>query len=196
MTDPVVSVQQQLFPPGPPPPDTITMYEGATQFKPWKAWDVRGWLNRLVWDLLRFQKLDDHAPPADRTQPLGLRDTVTTIWFLTDQNNKLLKAIAANLRVASVSKDLNRAHLEKTKTADEFELPFDDGTVAYVQAQNQQLESGQTAVSTGEVSDVGEVCDLGVSDVTVAERQLLAALRKGQLTVVTAQQAAKDPGEG
>jgi hypothetical protein len=188
MTDPVVSVQQQLFPPGPPPPDTITMYEGATQFKPWKAWDVRGWLNRLVWDLLRFQKLDDHAPPADRTQPLGLRDTVTTIWFLTDQNNKLLKAIAAN-GGATTSE-----HLDKTKATDEFELPFDDGTVAYVQAQNRQLESGQPQSPPG--ASGGAVCELGASDVTVAERQLLAALRKGQLVVVTPQQAAKDRGEG
>lgn len=194
MTDPVVSVQQQLFPPGPPPPDTITMYEGATQFKPWKAWDVRGWLNRLVWDLLRFQKLDDHAPPADRTQPLGLRDTVTTVWFLTDQNNKLLKAIAANAGVAAASEHLNKTHLDKTKAAEEFEFPFDDGTVAYVQEQTRQLQSGQAAVST-EVSG-GEVCDLGQSDVTVPERQLLAALRKGQLVVVTPQHAAKDHGEG
>lgn len=190
MTDPVVSVQQQLFPPGPPPPDAITLYEGATQFKPWKAWDVRGWLNRLVWDLLRFQKVDDHAPPADRTQPLGLRDTVSTIWFLTDQNNKLLKAIAAKVGAASVSEHLDKTHLDKTKAAGEFELPFDDGTVAYVQAQNRQLESGQAhaAVPSGEVSD------LAASDVTVAERQLLAALRKGQLTVVTPQQ--RDRGEG
>jgi hypothetical protein len=191
MTDPVVSVQQQLFPPGPPPPDTITMYEGATQFKPWKAWDVRGWLNRLVWDLLRFQKLDDHAPPADRTQPLGLRDTVTTIWFLTDQNNKLLKAIATNAGVSSVSQHLNKAHLDKTKATDEFELPFDDGTVAYVQAQNRQLESGQPQAHP---ASGGEGSDLGESDVTVAERQLLAALRKGQLVVVTPQQ--RDLGEG
>jgi hypothetical protein len=187
MTDPVVSVQQQLFPPGPPPPDTITMYEGATQFKPWRAWDVRGWLNRLVWDLLRFQKVDDHAPPADRTQPLGLRDTVTTVWFLTDQNNKLLKAIAAKVGATA------SAHLDKTKADQDFELPFDDGTVAYVQAQHRQLESGQ-APQQPQGAAGGDVCDLGASDVTVAERQLLAALRKGQLVVVTPEQ--KDRGEG
>lgn len=188
MTDPVVSVQQQLFPPGPPPPDTITMYEGATQFKPWKAWDVRGWLNRLVWDLLRFQKVDDHAPPADRTQPLGLRDTVTTIWFLTDQNNKLLKAIAANAGAGS-SQHLEKTRLDQTKAPEDFELPFDDGTVSYVQEQNQQLNQQLQSRPTQPPP-----APLDESDVTVAERQLLAALRKGQLVVVTPQD--KDRGEG
>jgi hypothetical protein len=85
---------------------------------------------------------------------------------------------------------LNKTHLDKTKAAEEFELPFDDGTVAYVQAQNRQLESGQAHAAASS----GEVTDLAASDVTVAERQLLAALRKGQLTVVTPQQ--RDRGEG
>ncbi|WP_062906629.1 hypothetical protein [Mycobacterium avium] len=79
------------------------MYEGADPakngFAPWEAWDMRGWLNRLTWDLLRFQKIDAGKPSKDRSVPAGLRDTVNTIWYLTDQNNTLLRRIAAKVGV-------------------------------------------------------------------------------------------------
>lgn len=94
--DPAVVVQNQLFPPGPQPADAITMYEGASQAKngwtPWRAWDLRGPLLKLTWDLLRFQV--PSAPVADATVPVGLRDSVNNILFLTKQNNAILKALA------------------------------------------------------------------------------------------------------
>lgn len=99
--DPATVVMNELFPPGPMPPDAITLYDGALQakngFSPWKSWDVRGWLNRLVWDLLRFQTIDSGKPNSDRTVPYGLRDTVTATWYLADQNNVLLRAIATKV---------------------------------------------------------------------------------------------------
>jgi hypothetical protein len=83
------------------PDDAILMYEGADPakngFTPWYAWDIRGWLNRLTWDLLRFKKIDDGKPNSDRTVPSGLRDEVNAIHFLTDQNNQILRAIAAKV---------------------------------------------------------------------------------------------------
>jgi hypothetical protein len=118
--DPAFVVQQQVFPPGPQPPDAITMYDGAIPakngFGPWKAWDLRGWLNRLVWDLLRFQTIDSGKPNADRTVPYGLRDTVSAIWYLTDQNNQLLKSIATKVgadmtHLVMTQKDVQEAAL-------------------------------------------------------------------------------------
>ena len=94
--DPATVVQNQLFPPGPEPADAITVYEGAdpvTEFKPWRAWDLRGPLLKLCWDLLRFQLIESGKPVA-RTLPRGLRDTITHIWFTTEQNNQILRRLA------------------------------------------------------------------------------------------------------
>jgi hypothetical protein len=100
MTDPVAAIQSQLFPPGGPPPDAIFLYDGATVangagFNAWKAWDIRSWINRLTWDLLRFQPITAGKPNPNRTAPYGLRDAVTRIMYQTDQNNRILRAIAA-----------------------------------------------------------------------------------------------------
>lgn len=98
--DPVAIVQNQLFPPGPQAPDAINMYDGAIQskngFGSWKSWDMRGWLNRLTWDLLRFQPLSKgKGPYPDPSVPYGLRDSVTRIMYQTDENNRILRKLAA-----------------------------------------------------------------------------------------------------
>jgi hypothetical protein len=94
--DPAVLVQNQLFPPGPQPADAITLYEGADKakngFTPWRAWDLRGPLLKLCWDLLRFQV--PAKPNPDPTVPVGLRDSVNAILFLSNQNNKILRKLA------------------------------------------------------------------------------------------------------
>jgi hypothetical protein len=105
--DPAFVVQQQVFPPGPAPADTIVLYDGATVakngFASWKAWDIRSWINRLTWDLLRFQLIDSGKPNSDRTVPYGLRDTVTAIWWLADQNHQLLQQLVAKSTATSVN---------------------------------------------------------------------------------------------
>lgn len=97
--DPASVVQSQLFPPGPQPSDAIVMYDGhpagLNGWSSWKAWDMRSWLNRLTWDLLRSQPLSQGKPNYANTVPIGLRDAVTRIAYQTDQNNQILRAIAA-----------------------------------------------------------------------------------------------------
>ena len=106
MTSPdpgVAVVQNQLFPPGPAPSDAITVYEGTDPTKgqkfSFRAWDLRGPILKLTWDLLRFQKVDNGHLPADRTTPVGLRDSVNIILRLTDQNNTILRRLAAASKV-------------------------------------------------------------------------------------------------
>jgi hypothetical protein len=95
--DPTTVVQNQLFPPGPQPPDAITVYQGADPekngFSPWKAWDIRGPLLRLMWDLLRFQQMPAGKMPTDLTTPIGLRDSVNVILRQTNQNYQILQRI-------------------------------------------------------------------------------------------------------
>lgn len=95
--DPAFVVQQQLNPPGPEPHDSIVMYDGhptgLNGWSSWKAWDMRTWLNRLTWDLLRMQKPAPH-PSVDPTVPIGLRDGVTLILSLAWQNNQILRRLA------------------------------------------------------------------------------------------------------
>lgn len=99
MPDPVTTVQNQLFPPGAPPADAIIVYDGVDPAKgqkfSFKAWDLRGPILKLCWDLLRFQKIDNGKLPPDRTTPVGLRDSVNIILRLTDQNNIILRRLAA-----------------------------------------------------------------------------------------------------
>lgn len=96
--DPATVVQNQLFPPGPQPSDAIQMYQGADAikngFKPWTAWDLRGPILRLCWDLLRFQVMGFGKMPADLTTPIGLRDSVNVILNMTYQNNLMLQRMA------------------------------------------------------------------------------------------------------
>lgn len=96
--DPVTVVQAQLFPPGPKPADAITLYQGANKaqngFAPWDAWDMRSPLLRLAWDLLRFQQVGYGKLPADRTIPIGLRDSINVILRATDQNYQILQRMA------------------------------------------------------------------------------------------------------
>jgi hypothetical protein len=106
--DPAVVVQNQLFPPGPQPPDAIEVYAGADPvkngFKSWIAWDVRGPLLRLMWDLLRFQQMPRGKMPADLTTPIGLRDSVNVILNMTYQNNQILQRLAkqANINISDI----------------------------------------------------------------------------------------------
>jgi hypothetical protein len=95
--DPAFTAQQQLFPPGPRPIDAITLYEGATQakngFTPWAAWDLRGPILKMAWDLLRFQ-LPAKVTPLDPTVPIGLRDSINHILVQTQENNLILRRLA------------------------------------------------------------------------------------------------------
>ena len=101
--DALAAVQNQLFPPGPPASDAFVVYDGADPAKgqnfAFRAWDMRGPVFKLVWDLLRFQKVDNGHLPADRTTPVGLRDSVNIILRLTDQNNQILRRLAAASKV-------------------------------------------------------------------------------------------------
>ena len=108
MTSPVTdgveaAIQAQLFPPGPEPADAITVYDGADPAKgqkfAFRAWDLRGPLLKLAWDLLRFQLIDNGKLPPDRKTPLGLRDSVNIILRTTDQNNAILQRLAASAKV-------------------------------------------------------------------------------------------------
>jgi len=103
MTDPIAVVQAQLFPPGPKPADAILLYEGADpKYQSWAqepnggfwTWDLRGPLLRLCWDLLRFMKIANGKPAADRNRPIGLRDSINQILYQTDQNNQILQRLA------------------------------------------------------------------------------------------------------
>jgi hypothetical protein len=98
-------VMNQLGGPGSPsnPADTITVYDGADPkkngFAPWRAWDLRGWVRQLTWDLLRFRAIDDGKPNADRTVKLGLWDAVLRTVFQVDRQDEVLKRIAAKIGV-------------------------------------------------------------------------------------------------
>lgn len=96
-------VMNVLFPPkigGHPPVDTIVVYQGADPkrngFAPWSAWDLRGWVRQLTWDLLRFRLIGE-GKPQDDTLPMGLFDMVIRTAYQTDENNKLLKQILEKL---------------------------------------------------------------------------------------------------
>lgn len=95
--DPAFVVQQQLFPPGPQPADAITLYEGAEKakngFAPWRAWDLRGPVLKLAWDLLRFRKLSDGKAiaaeiAADPTKAHSLYDWVLYVAYQLSQSAK------------------------------------------------------------------------------------------------------------
>lgn len=139
--DPATVVQNQVFPPGPQPPDAITMYDGALQakngFAPWKSWDVRGWLNRLTWDLLRFQTIDSGKPNPDRTVPYGLRDTITALWYLADQNNQLLQRLVASAVVNSTSTNAPVATVKSLAEAAAHQEAFVDAVRAHLTGQEE-----------------------------------------------------------
>jgi hypothetical protein len=98
--DPVGAVYQQFWgaPSGPSgPPDTITVYDGTDASKgqtfSFRAWDLRGPLLRLVWDLLRFRKLSDGASiaaeiEADPAKPHGLYDWLMYVAYKLSQQGK------------------------------------------------------------------------------------------------------------
>ena len=99
-------VMNVLFPPKSgtnPPADTIVVYQGANPkrngFTPWPAWDLRGWVRQLTWDLLRFRLIDEGKPNADRTLPLGMYDMIVRNLFQTDRNEKMLRRICEKLEI-------------------------------------------------------------------------------------------------
>jgi hypothetical protein len=77
--------------------DKIKMYDGATKseagFDAWWAWDIRGWLNRLTWDLLRFQKPANYKD-GNVGKPWGLRDSVSRQQLVAEQNLFVLRKLA------------------------------------------------------------------------------------------------------
>lgn len=115
--DPTTVVQNQFFPPGPKPADAIILYEGADPTYQswadlssptkggWWAWDLRSPILRLAWDLLRFMLIDNGKPGTDRKRPVGLRDSVNTILYQTDQNNQILRRMAqvANINITDIT---------------------------------------------------------------------------------------------
>ena len=99
-------VMSVLFPPqqdGHPPADTIVVYQGADSkrngFTPWSAWDLRGWVRQLTWDLLRFRLIDEGKPNPDRTLPMGMYDHICRISFQTDRSEQMLKRICEKLEI-------------------------------------------------------------------------------------------------
>ena len=91
-------VQNQLLNAG----DKIKVYDGAGKNDGfswaqlpdagWWAWDLRGWVRQLTWDLLRFQRPSD-AKDGSPTTKYGLRDSVNRQHLLAEQNNFMLKAL-------------------------------------------------------------------------------------------------------
>lgn len=73
--------------------DLILMYDGAPFA--WRSGSLRNWVNRLAWDLLRFQPINQFKGPFNPTDKWGLRDAVTRIMYQTDQNNRILRRLAA-----------------------------------------------------------------------------------------------------
>jgi hypothetical protein len=100
-------VNNALGGPGSPgnPPDTIVVYDGATVaangFASWKAWDLRGTILTLVHDLLRFRPLSDGKPNPGVKR--GLFDWVLQAAYQTDQNNTILRRIAAKTPGVDIS---------------------------------------------------------------------------------------------
>lgn len=99
-------VQRELFPPmvnGHPPTDAIVVYQNADPkrngFAPWTAWDLRGWIRQLTWDLLRFRLIDEGKPNPDRTLPMGMYDHIMRVAYQTDRNEKILRRIAEHLEI-------------------------------------------------------------------------------------------------
>lgn len=97
--DPATVVMNQMFPPGPPPGDAITVYDGVDKSKgqsfSFRAWDLRGPLLKLAWDLLRFRKITDGKLFGnDDTVPSGLYDWVVFTAYTTRQNNQILRRLA------------------------------------------------------------------------------------------------------
>ena len=104
VTDGVVAaIQAELFPPGPEPADAITVYDGVDPSKgqnfSFRAWDLRGPILKTVWDLMRFMRVDNGKLPADRTTPVGLRDSVNIILRNSDQSVRILERLAAAAKV-------------------------------------------------------------------------------------------------
>jgi hypothetical protein len=91
------------------PSDKINMYDGATADDfpgptgagSWQAWDMRGWLNRLTWDLLRFQDWTKYGKsmPNPKSNRWGFRDSVTRQHCIAEQNNYMLRKICAQLKI-------------------------------------------------------------------------------------------------
>lgn len=88
--------------------DRIKVYDGAGKEDGftwaqlpdagWWAWDLRGWVKQLAWDLLRFQKPSAFSH-GDIDKKWGMRDSITRVHFLAEQNNKILRRLAGHAGV-------------------------------------------------------------------------------------------------
>ena len=86
--------------------DKIKVYDGAGKKDGfgwaqlpdagWWAWDIRGWIKQLTWDLLRFQRPTDFRG-GDPNKKWGARDSWSRQHLLAEQNNILLKRIAVKV---------------------------------------------------------------------------------------------------
>ena len=77
--------------------DPILMYDGSGFA--WRSGSLRNWLNRLVWDLLRFQPANKFIGPFGPNDKWGMRDAVTRIMWQTDQNNQMLRRLCKAAKV-------------------------------------------------------------------------------------------------
>jgi hypothetical protein len=77
--------------------DLCVVYDGAQGLFPEggrRTGSLRYVLFKLGWDLLRFQKIKDFGT-FDATAAHGVRDQVTRILLLTEQNNVMLRKLCA-----------------------------------------------------------------------------------------------------
>jgi hypothetical protein len=85
------------------------MYDGATADDfpgphgngSWHAWDIRGWLNRMVWDYLRFQDWTTYnkTKPNPKSNRWGMRDSVSRQHNIAEQNNYMLRKLCEAAKI-------------------------------------------------------------------------------------------------
>lgn len=89
--------------------DVVVIYDGAQgMFSEGgrRTGSLRYALFKLIWDLLRFQKIGDKFfdKPFDPATAYGMRDMVTRTLKLTEENNALLKQLVGQLTVGTPKK--------------------------------------------------------------------------------------------
>lgn len=78
--------------------DVVVIYDGAVGFPEAgrRTGSLRYATFKLIWDLLRFQKPADFKwPTVDVTKAVGMRDQVSRVHLLTEQNNWMLRQLMA-----------------------------------------------------------------------------------------------------
>ena len=89
---------------------------------------------------------------TDRTIPYGLRDTVTATWYLADQNNQLLKAIATAVKADTSTLVLSAKSEQERALASE----------AFVDTVRQHLTSIEATLKASGVLEPGLLKQAGL----------------------------------